>query len=84
MGTAPGDALLVASLVVAGKIDPEIAASLLATIAHDHGYPEALEAFAGCSGGGMAESSKPGRDAAIEQACVALLEACLPTAPHPG
>ncbi len=67
------DAYMIASLVVARKIDPLVAGSLIATLAHDLGYPDALARFVGSQAAGAPQDAGVRRSELIEEACRELL-----------
>lgn len=68
------DAYMIASLVLAEKISPFVAASLIATLSHDLGHPEALSPFVGSHAVDMADGCVNRRHALIADACRELLE----------
>ena len=67
------DALLVASLVVAEKITPDVACSLIATIAHDLQHPAVLADFEDIASGPTRTLRSCERHGVIRVACECLL-----------
>ncbi|GAB2507662.1 hypothetical protein [Lysobacter humi (ex Lee et al. 2017)] len=67
------DAYMIASLVLAEGINPDVAASLIATLSQDLGHPEALSRFVGFDAVGIADSVAERRHELIVAACRRLL-----------